>query len=278
MREVVRRAVWKTKNQLLARSARVARSPYLARRLAVGRAERRVETAQARVAGGGRDLADGQARFGQEFFREQEAPRRSDFDRACAELFGEQTAQMTLADADAPRELGQRSLVERTLLDQSQCAGDEIALRAMQRRSGCRFRTAAQARPEAGGGSRGGAVVIANVARLRRWRRTNRTAIDACRRDGDEEEPVEARVARFARAIADAAIEGLVRGEFSHGASLARRCDPTSRFRPSIFVTLTRFAGEGWVRQWRRTLSIESAALRTPLTRAPRDLSRKRER
>ncbi len=234
MREVVRRAVWQAQLQLVGRRGRIVLAADLARRPAVGFEERGVEAAQARVAGGRRNRRDRQRRFGQELFREQQAPRRSDFERARAELLGEKPAQVPLADADPARKLGQRSRVERALLDQAQRTGDELALRAVQRRSGRRFRTAAQARPKTCGRCRGGAGVIADVARLGRRRGTDGPAIDPRRRDGDEEEPVEARIARLAGAIAYAAVERGKRYGWVHGAILRRTVSLTSRFRLSM--------------------------------------------
>src|SRR5262249_3336913 len=75
------------------------------------------------------------------------------------------------------------------------------------RRSRRRFRPAAQARPVAGGFGRRGGRVVADVRVLRSAHRADRPAVDAGGRDGDEESPVEPRIARLPRPTADALVE-----------------------------------------------------------------------
>ena len=127
--EIVRRAIRQAQHELARGAVAATAAAELARRLAVRRDERRVEAAQARISGCAGDARDRQRSLGQQLLREQQAPRRRDIERTRAELVREHATQVALADADARSELRQRTFVERTLLDQAQRTGDEIALR-----------------------------------------------------------------------------------------------------------------------------------------------------
>src|SRR3569623_476642 len=98
-------------------------------------------------------------------------------------------------------------VVERTLVDQPECAHDDRRRAAPRGAARRRLGPAAQARAKARCLGRRGRGDVAHVRALRRARRADRPAVDAGRGHADEEPAVEPRVARQPRALAGPAIE-----------------------------------------------------------------------
>ena len=204
MGPVVRRPVRELEYHLLraaANAAAAARPAKLARRPAVGAAERVVETAAAAETGRHRDLRDRQAGLGQQAHREMQAARLRDRDRGGAHVAGEQSHQVARADPEPPRERLDRSFIERAVVDQPQRAAHH---RSGPEPSGCAgrgLRATAQAWPESRRlGGRGGAEE-AHVGALGVARGTDRPAVDAGRGHGDVKLAVEAGIAADAGAV-----------------------------------------------------------------------------
>ena len=167
------------------------------RRHPVAPAERVVEPAQAREAAGERDLGDGQRRFGQQLLGQQQPARQQQLNRRDAQLLLDDAANLPRAELELVGDLLEsRLLVEMPFLE---TLHDQLrdALRVVHRRAARRqFRTAAQAGAEArparppAGCRRSGSWTSFGV-----FAGTDRPAVDAGRRDADEEDPVEARIA-----------------------------------------------------------------------------------
>src|SRR2546425_11572563 len=106
-----------------------------------------------------------------------------------------------------PEYAGSSLAAQRAVADHPQRARPDSRRTEPCGRARRRFGPAPQARPEPGGFGRRRGRKIPNVLVLRRTRRADWPAIDAGRRHGDEEAAIEPRVARSARAGADALIQ-----------------------------------------------------------------------
>ena len=175
-----------------------------------------IEAAQAVVAGCQRDVGHRQRGFGQQLLGQQQAMGGVDLSGCRAQMLDEQPLQLARAEPDALGEICHRLLLQEAPLDQGQGALHGLSGECLLG-LGCQFRAAAQARPVAGRSGRGGGRVVGDVARLRRWRRAHRAAVDASAAHGGEEHAVEACVAGQAGAVAGGGVEG--EGGV-HGASL----------------------------------------------------------
>ena len=194
-------------------AARLAQPP---RRHPVTRLEQRVEAAHAREAAGARDLRDGQRGIRQQPLGEQEALRLRILDRRHAEFRFEDPPQVPARDSDARREVLDAAGLEHAVFDEIDGAlrepGDGIHARV----AGSELRPATQAWPIAFDFRRGSAREEPAILPARQAHRAHRAAIDARRRNADEESAVEARIVRRERAVAGVGIE-------RHGTDYASR-------------------------------------------------------
>src|SRR6516164_2201148 len=104
-------------------------------------------------------------------------------------------------------EIRDRALIEEPVLDQPHSSRDGGSRPAPRGASRCRFRSTAQAWPEArplGRGCRGKEL---NILRLRGPHRANRATVDAGRSNTGEKHTVESGITRQTRAIARLPIE-----------------------------------------------------------------------
>ena len=170
--------------------------------------ERVVEPAQAREAAGEGDLGDRQRRFGQQLLGQQQPARQQQLDRRHAQLLLDDAANLPRAELELVRDLLEsRLLVERVLprgaaRSAARCAGASStgalpgASSGRQRRQGRKPACSASC----------GVSKKRQLACLRRLRRADRPAVDAGRRDADEEHAVEPRVAGRQRVVEPAAV------------------------------------------------------------------------
>ena len=101
-----------------------ARSSQLRRRAPVDVVERLVEAAHASVAGRHRNLRHRQGRVVQQQLCKEQTPVLHDRDRRRAEMFGEEAAQVPLADSEPRRKTIEAFVVQRAAGDQRQGAID----------------------------------------------------------------------------------------------------------------------------------------------------------
>ncbi|MND66392.1 hypothetical protein D3C80_577850 [compost metagenome] len=127
-------------------------------------------------------------------------------------MLGEQAPQLALADTQALSQPRDAALVQGTGFDQAQGPGNGIGVTRVRHpapgsRVRCRFRPAAQTRPQAcllGGGGR---REKQGIFRFGRRCRADRTTIDAGGSDTDEKASVEALVATGQGPVAHIMIE-----------------------------------------------------------------------
>jgi hypothetical protein len=212
VRPVVGRPVRHPENDLAGVGRRGRSEPaQFPRRTAVRAAEHVVEASDAAKPRRERDVGDGQRGLVEQPLREVQPPRLRDGDRRRAHVRDEQAIEMPRADAHARGERFHGLTVQASIVDEPQRAADERGRAEPRGRPRRRFRAAAQARAVAGlGGGRRGRVV-ADVRALRAAHRADRAAVDAGRRDGDEEASVESRVAADARPIERPRVEAVDR-------------------------------------------------------------------
>jgi len=113
-----------------------------------------------------------------------------------AQMLKKQTAKMARAHPDTLCERFHSALVQPTLTDQAQGAGNGIWSSQPSRGAGRTFRPTTQTRAKARLGCCCGGRKVANVLLLRVRCRANRPAIDSAGKHADKELTVEARVAR----------------------------------------------------------------------------------
>lgn len=194
---VIRRAEAEPKNVFIFRlrlgardkSADVSRSP------AIHRADRSVEAANASEAGGVRNLLHGQRRFVDELLDEmQPAGLRNRVGRG-AKMLHEQATKVTGSDTQAAGKGVHTVIFEPAFTDQPQGARN----RRRRAHPRGRARRVLRAAPEAwtkarfrGGGS---AFKVAHVLFLGGGRRTNRTTINSCGQNSDEDASIKTRIA-----------------------------------------------------------------------------------
>ena len=119
----------------------------------------------------------------------------------------EQPSKVPRRDTDTLRERLDAGGVECTVANQPHRTRHNRRRPKPGRRAGRRLGSAAETRAESGRFRGGRGPKIAHVLVVRCACRTDRPAVNLRRRHGDEETSVEARVARAARAVADAAIQ-----------------------------------------------------------------------
>ena len=180
----------------------------------VAAGERRVEAAQAVEAAGQRDLRDRQRRVGQQLLGQQQPPRLQVLQRRNAVLGDEDAAQVAVGDAEAPGQLGDTAVLaaRRRVVDRLRRLARQ-RLRGVhhgpwQPRSRRDLGAAFQARPEGRGLGLGRRREEATVAAHRRAHAADRAAVDAGRRDADEQLAVEARIAGDDGLVGGVGIEG----------------------------------------------------------------------
>ena len=124
-----------------------------------------------------------------------------------AEVRDKEIPQMPGANSKPLRKGLNTIFIKCAFPDQSQCSRNRRRRSGPSRRSRRSLRPAAQTRPVSGlsSGSRGG--IIVDVLFFRGRGRADRTAVDGSRLDGNEEPPVEARIASLAGSLAGFAIE-----------------------------------------------------------------------
>src|SRR5258708_39615832 len=110
-------------------------------------------------------------------------------------MFLEQPAQMAIGDAEARGEIVERG----GLVDDAQRAADGGRGAGPRRRAGGGLRPAPLARPKPRRLGRRRSRIVPNIFLERRSRGADRTAVDACGDDGDEESSVETRIAAARR-------------------------------------------------------------------------------
>jgi hypothetical protein len=124
-----------------------------------------------------------------------------------AEMLAEEPPELTLANAEAPRQGLDTAFVERSRFNEGQRATDGIRRSAPGRQVGRRFRPAAKARPVTcflcGRGRREEEHVFA----LRRARGTDRAAVDSGRSHAAEQASVESPIARSKGTVASVGIK-----------------------------------------------------------------------
>jgi hypothetical protein len=160
-------------------------------------ADRLVELADAREAGGEGHLGD-RERGGLEQHPGGLRPARAgQLQRSRPQLLHQPPVQVALGVAEPPREAGHALAIDNAVGDQSHRAAHEVRARVPLWRARHGVRPAAHARAEAGGLSGGGAREEAHVLGLRLPRGAARAAVDPCCRDGCEEPTVESGVSGF---------------------------------------------------------------------------------
>ena len=168
----------------------------------VARVERVVEPAQAGKAAGKGDLGHRQGGLGQQLLRQEQAARQQQLDRRHAELLLDDAANLPRAQLELVGDFFEPGLfIESAFFE---ALDDQLrdALRIVHRRAARRqLGPAAQARTKAGLLGLLGGVEEPAVGFLRRLHRADRPAVDASRRHADEEDAVEARVARRQRLV-----------------------------------------------------------------------------
>ena len=168
----------------------------LARRAPVQFLKRRIKPPDTSETRRHRHLRHEQIRFIDQLLGEVYSPRLRNCYGRCAEIAQKKPAQMARTDAEALRQAFDAAVIKRALTDQLQSPGNAGRCSQPRRRSGRRFGTAAQTRPEPGFGGRRSGWEITDVGRFRRWRGTDGPAIDSGRGHADEEAAIEARIAR----------------------------------------------------------------------------------
>src|SRR5258706_9331926 len=152
------------------------------------------------------DVGDRECGFEEKLLCEEDALRACDTHGRRSQMFGEQAAEMTLADPDAGGEGVDGVVVQRPFGDQAQRARDR-GRRSMPSRSvGRDLGPAPETRPESGllrGGCTGEEHAVFLV---RRWRGADGPAIDPSALDPREEGAVEAVVTGSNSAIKGGAI------------------------------------------------------------------------
>ena len=169
-------------------SAEVGRSP------GEDRADRLVELPDAREAGTQGDLCDREVGRLEENAGSLGALGPGEREGAGPDLGHQDAVELTLGVAEPAGETGDPVAVDCAVEDQADRPGGDVRPTEPFGRSGRGVRPAPQARPEPGLLGGGGREVEADVLGLGSLRRAARPAVDAGRRDGGEEPPVEAGV------------------------------------------------------------------------------------
>src|SRR4051812_13365921 len=105
-------------------------------------------------------------------------------------MLGEQARQMARSHTETISQRNYAGVIKCPLLDQNQRPLYGRPGTFPRRTERCRLRAAAQARPKTGALGGGGAAKESHIARQRRPHRTDGTAIDAGRLDGDKHDAV----------------------------------------------------------------------------------------
>ncbi len=208
-RGVERRPVRQPQTHPTALGARRTRPApaQLARRQREHLADRVVELAHAREAGGEGDIGDRQGGGLEQYARGLGAAGARQLERPGAEVVHEPPVQVALGVAEPPREPGHALAVDDAIGDQAHRAAHEVGAEIPLRRARHGVGATAHAGAEAGRLSGRRARVEDNVLALRRARRAARPAVDPGRLDRGEEPAVEAGVARLGRAATDIEVE-----------------------------------------------------------------------
>ena len=219
----------------IAAAPSITSAPQARRRHAVAAAERVVEAAQAREAAGERHFGHRPGRLGQQLLGEQQPACQQELYRRDSKLLLDDAANLPRAELElVGNRLEPRLVIELPFL---QALHDElrdplrIVNRCVPRRE---FRATTQARAKAGLLGLLRRVEEAAVRRLRRFHAADRTAVDAGRRDADEEHPIESRIASDERVVEPAMI--LVHGVYD----TAQRPVRASHIRTCQSLTCTR--------------------------------------
>ena len=129
----------------------------------------------------------------------------------------EQAPELTLAHAEPRRQGFDVAVIERAGFDQAERARDGVGTAAPEGQVGRGLRPAAQTGAKAGFLRRGGGGEEEHVLALRRRGRAERPAIDAGRRDRNEQAAIEPTVPGFDRAVTGVIVHVHVR-MMAHGA------------------------------------------------------------
>jgi hypothetical protein len=174
----------------------------LRRRPRVDRPQRLVELAQAAEAGADRDLPERQVGRLDQRARRLGALRARQRHRPGPDLRHEDAVELALREVQPRREPAHAVAVHGAVGDQAYRPAGDVGAAIPRGRAGRGIRVAALAGAEALLLRGRGAPEEANVAAARQPRRAARPAVHARRGDGDEEEPVVARVAALHEAVA----------------------------------------------------------------------------
>ena len=192
-----------------------------------------VHPPQGVVVGAHRGEAGGEGHVGarqicllEQLLRQCRPSRSCDRERPRAELLHERSVQMATSDRQAAGEAVDTVAIDHTLGDQAQAASHQIGAHVPIGRVGARLGPAPAARTEPGTFGSRGRREEPDVLPLGHRHRTDGAAVDAGRRDADEDAPVESSFAGLDRPVRD------LESVHMHGYSALRR-HRAGRFRTS---------------------------------------------
>ena len=142
------------------------------------------------------DARDRERRIDEQSFREEQSMRLRELERCHADFPLERSPQMPFTDAEVASELSDGAVVERAGRDAVRRHVRETRYGVHERATRRELRTAAETRSESrafGGGRR---LEESPALRIRNAGGAHRPAVYACRRNADEEQPVEPRITR----------------------------------------------------------------------------------
>src|SRR6266568_7417333 len=189
-------------NRLVFASAYASRSQRAGAQ-SVALTEHRVEAPQAAEAAGESDPRHRQRGIGEQPLCEQQAMRLRQRERGDSDLALHGPPQVALAHPELPCQLGQGVPVQRAGSDPLGGGARQARYGVHLRSSGCELGAAAQAGTETRALRQRRRLEEAPVAGARHARGADRPTVHPRRRDSDEEDAVEARVARAHGALAD---------------------------------------------------------------------------